>query len=269
MAKRRRMGKSYKKTSRKGGKKRRIRNKQISKYATNAKFGAETKTLDGSYYSAVSAAPNVQIAGTVQTALSLTNVGATSCVNTQVQGTTVANRVGNKCTMKSLKLSFGLVRNAIGIVAAGNTRQKCRLLVIYDRQPNSPTIGNMVLPTIILSLVSNMGAITAGTVDSSIDVNSLERFVVLKDYRFLAPPPNATAAQAAPLVGETGSVSNDIYIDSYIPLKNLETLYNAGVAGSIADIVTGALYICTISDQAPGSAPWDLRGEYRLRFHDN
>lgn len=274
MAKRRRMGKSYKKTVKKGGKRRKLRSMKMSKYASNAMYGAETKTLDGSFggpnaplpLTPWAANPYTPIVGqTNQTNLSLTTVGAAQCLNTQQEGAMVSQRVGNKTTMKSLKISFGLQRNATAIIAAGNTRQKCRLMIVYDRQPN---LTAMNVTADLLGLISNTGARIPGTVDSNVDINNSERFLILKDYKFLAPPPNATVAQAAVLIGETGAVSTNIYIDAYIPLKNLESLYKQNTGG-IGDLVTGALYIVTISDQAVGTAPWDLAGEWRLRFHDN
>ena len=49
---------------------------------------------------------------------------------------------------------------------------------------------------------------------------------------------------------------------------NIETIFNAGTAGTIADIQSGALYSLTIGTVPSGTNDFLMVVNYRIRFQD-
>lgn len=220
----------------------------------------ETKTLDLQFTGAYA---DAYTADTQPRQMLNCNTG-TACVqalNLCQQGTGIAQRDGNKISMKSLRLRLAMIF-AKAVVQANTTN--VRVLVLYDRQPNGayPAI-NTILGE---SLQSN--TIGTGTMYSNLNPNFFERFRVLMDKQITLQPFDSTAVTGTSCTGTTDPSS--FKIDEFLPLKDLETLYN-GTANplTIAQITTGALYIATFGDAAAANQPWAITGTARLRFHDN
>lgn len=147
-----------------------------------------------------------------------------------IPGTAKDNRIGDKTLVHSLQYKF-VVTNSAGTQAS-------RILIIYDKQPNS------ALPTSPEPLVT-------ASAFSFKDADLADRFIILRDFMFYG---NATVV---------GSVSNQ---NSHDPIQTgymkigLPT-YFTGNAGSIADIRTGSFILVGISANA-----FSLTGNCRFTF---
>jgi len=168
--------------------------------------------------------------------------GAVSIVliNASVPGTGATNRIGRKIIMKNI-----LMRCYYDAGTNSNSGY-VRTMLVYDMQANGATPS-------AADIFMN-GSTPFITMPMNLD--NRDRFRVIHDRtRYLA--------------GANGNTdTNEIYYKKYIKLgKGLETIYNAGSAGTVADIQTGALYlvVMTCNDTANVNA----RVETRIRFVDN
>lgn len=176
--------------------------------------------------------------------IAMTTSWQLALVNGVAQGTDYTNRVGRKTTMKSVIFNGNVFNLSTASLNAFNGAY-CRLVIIYDTQPNS-------------------GALPAGTdifatndPNSPLNLNNRDRFQVLMDVRkqvsaFLM---NATPALA------TGNPSN-AYFKKYMKC-NKDTIFS-GTANTISSISTGAVYLCFIADFAAAAFDYYIR----IRFTD-
>lgn len=159
--------------------------------------------------------------------------GTQQLLNAIDDGTTSTTRIGGKILMKSIYLRCNCY---MGATTTGGGQ--VRLLCVYDRQPNA------ALAT-VTSIVET---------DSMISPNNLsnrDRFVTIFDE--LTEPVSAVGSP---------NVSHTIYRK-----LNLETVFNTGSAGTIADITTGALIFLWAGagfQTANAQIDWSTR----LRFTD-
>ncbi|ACQ78159.1 hypothetical protein [Circovirus-like genome RW-B] len=221
------------------------------RYASNPRMG-ELKTVDYQF----SAAYAVPYVGDSQPfpLLNCTNAtGNIQCVNLVQQGTGVAQRIGNKICMRSLRIRLRFVE-------AGTDDNQApyfaRIMLIYDRNPNSLYIATN---NILANALQN-NTLGNGTLDSSLNPTYYDRFVVLRDWYQTIPTFQESTSNVAP----------NWIIDDFVNLKNLETTYN-GTANpmTINQVSVGALLLFVISDQvAATSDAVALGGNLRLRFHD-
>lgn len=184
-------------------------------------------------------------------------------LNLVQQGPGLPQRIGNKISMKSLRLRFGLsVANAL----EDSNAPDVRVMVIYDRQAN----GNYPAINDVLNSLSQANGLTNPTQANLITTNlnplNFERFQVIMDKMY-AQPSYASSTRSGP----TGDGKHEPwFIDEYIKLKGLESSFkdnaNPQVVGNIN---TGNLFILSIGEFPPNTTTWALRGTARLRFHDN
>lgn len=181
--------------------------------------------------------------------------------NGLIPGVGVNNRVGRKIKMKSLTIYGDIVRR---LTNAASNNDHLRLMLIYDRQPNGAVPG---LSDVLQS--TDVSGTTQTNAQAMLNLTNGERFKVLRDWHWKldqtaisAPLPNIEDAQVT-----SGHVS-PCQFKVYIPLKGLPVSYNAGVAGTQADIATGALYLMSLGLNAAGTATHSLIYTSRLRFYD-
>lgn len=169
-------------------------------------------------------------------------------LNAMINGAELHQRVGRKTYAKSLRIRGYINQTALG------SYDYCRILVVYDAQPNAafPTIANLLQD-------ANAGAAT--TALSGINMTNRARFQILRDHPILLP--ESSAADVLSLVPDT--VKNSLNIDMFIPLKGLESVYNGTNGGTVADIQSGAIFMVVVSD-ATGTA--DFVYTSRLRYYD-
>lgn len=151
------------------------------------------------------------------------------------QGSDATTRIGRKMIMKSLLLRWSW---NLGATSTGGS--PVRILIVYDKQANA------VAPAISDVLV-------ADTFISQNNLNNRDRFVILCDQ--ITEPVSANA---------NGSIGGSVY-----KKINLETMFNAGTAGTIGDITSGSVYLFVAQTANIGTANASFNWRSRIRFQDN
>lgn len=165
----------------------------------------------------------------------MTTTNQINTLNLCVTGDDFNNREGRKIVMKSIRVRIF----AYG-VAATTTPGVVRWSIVYDKQTN--------------------GAAPAGAdifaSNDALDMNNLnnrDRFVTV-------------ATDTFPLGIPSGGYSS-YACDRYVKL-NLPTVYNATNGGTVADIVTGGLFLTSACIGFSGTLPTFVY-KTRVRFEDN
>lgn len=199
-------------------------------------------------------APEKKAVDTARQGLNFIAGGSFLLVNGIVPGAAGYQRVGRKISMNSLAIRGWVYFAQAG---AAPTFDFLRMLVVYDRQPNGalPALADILLDC------TSAGA-TATESTSNVNLNNADRFKILKEQVWATP--GAAAAAAYSGINENTPLEFKIYLK----LNGLETHYNNGVAGTIADITTGALYLITVG--LNGAADYQYRAgtDTRLRYTD-
>jgi len=166
-------------------------------------------------------------------------LGTLILLNGIAPGTGASQRIGKKVNIKSIQF-----RCSIGGAATGVTPFQgfVRFLWIYDKQTNATT------PT-----VANILEATSGV--SPMNMDNRDRFVVISDKQYA--------------IDQSGGHQSG-QIKMYKKL-NLTTVFNAGTAGTVADITSGAIYLLHIASSAV-SAPTNnpvFTHYNRIRYDDS
>ena len=173
---------------------------------------------------------------TINTACDTT--GSMTLVNGLQPGTGASQRIGMKVMLRSMELSLV---NSVPPVTG--TDQNHRFLVLLDRQCNGAA------PTALTDFL------TPGNYLGMRSLVNRRRFKIILDKRCSL---NAS--------GEPGS---DRLWKFYIKFRRpIIVEFNAGVAGTIADIVTNSLYIISVGQAAAGVGAGTLLGYCRIRYTD-
>lgn len=229
----------------------------VRQYASHLKKGPPTKTVDITFQAAIARPYVVDL--NVPTVINIDTTGLIQNLCVIQQGNGEWNRLGNKISLKSLRIRLELFGGYNVYISAS----QARFLIIYDRQPNGayPTLTNM------LSTIRQDGTPVNGTLFSNININLFERFIVLMDEFVTLPPFQSGALLDTSEM--TVTAQSSFTIDRYLKLKNLETVFSTTTAPlPISNVQTGALYVVSYGDVAQGSEPWSWKGEMRLRFKD-
>jgi len=236
-------------------------NPAITKFSSSSfRRAQETKTLDVKFSGAYAAGTYTPDTSPLQMLPVNTQTNVVQCLNLVQQGAGISQRIGNKISLKSVRIRLGFAATANDI----DTPVQARIIVLYDRQPN----GAYASSNNILSDSNQDNTIVNGIATSNLNPNFFDRFVVLKDTFVMLQPKNADSVANTDVNGPT---TMDAFVyDEYIKLRNLESQYN-GTANpiTIAYVNIGALLILVFGDKAAGSDPWQLKGHSRLRFRDN
>ena len=171
----------------------------------------------------------------------LSSAGALALLNGLTPGTGASQRIGKKALFKSILFRAVLAGGANGGTAFCGT---CRMIIVVDRQANATA------PAVTDILQSASGL-------APINMDNRDRFFVLTDKEY-------------PIDQLGGNQSADCKVYRRI---NLPTIYNAGTAGTVADISTNSMYLLTIYTQggtiaAPTAGP-GIDWTCRLRFDDS
>lgn len=166
----------------------------------------------------------------VASTTSSTTVGLV-LVNGCIPGDTGETRDG-----QSIKLSSLLLRYSV-VIHASATATIHRVFVLIDTQPNAANFASGDLIDTTTNVLSPLN-ITYGS-----------RFRILRDIIIHVDQNNPIRT-----------------VKKYIKLSD-HTKFNAGTAGTIADISTNALYVCHMSNEATNVPTFDYFA--RTRFIDN
>lgn len=153
-------------------------------------------------------------------------------------GSSASQRIGMKVAIRSLEMKLiGFANNGTGV------DQEHRWLVLLDRQANGAA------PAALTDFLA------AGNTKGLRNLANRRRFKIIRDKRYYL---NAS--------GEPGSAREfNLYMKFRRPLM---VEYNAGVAGTVADIVSNALYLVLIGQFSPGATAGMIQGYARIRYTD-
>lgn len=159
---------------------------------------------------------------------------AGTLLNGMATGSDASTRIGRKITIKSLlaRWSFQLATTSVG-------GSPVRILIVYDKQANAtaPAITDILL---------------VDHFNSPNNLSNRDRFVTISDF-----------------VSE-GISTGDKFSESGVIYKklNLETMFNAGSAGTIGDITSGSIYMFVCQDSGITTAVADFQSYVRIRYTD-
>lgn len=150
-------------------------------------------------------------------------------LNGIMRGPDVNNRTGRDILLTSLQVN--------GYVSAGSAETITRIIVFYDHQTN----GSAPLSSELIDPMRTYGNLPVRE----------SRYEILYDGQYHV---NAST--------ETDSLT---MVNFIIPLDH-STIFNSGNAGDVTDIITGALYVATIGNNAAGATAPTFIFSSRLRF---
>lgn len=164
------------------------------------------------------------------------------------------NRIGSRIEMKNLQINGFLFPTA---AATSTTPANLRLLIVYDRQPT----GALPVISDILQDRDQTGTATTGGL-SHINLDNRDRFSILRDVRW-AMPTNTTGVVS----GVSSGVGEEWTINIFLPLKEMGVHFKSSSnPTTIADIATGALYACFVTET--NDSDWSTGMSFRLRYDD-
>lgn len=164
-----------------------------------------------------------------------TTPGATFLLNGLVPDSTATGRIGRRVMIKSLYLRLSW---AAGPTSTGSA--PLRMLIVYDKQANAaaPAVTD-ILATDAFTSMNN--------------ISNRDRFVTLCDK--LVEPCG---------VGVSLGVATAFY-----KKLNLAVQYNAGTAGTIADITSGSIYVLFAQSGQIATANAGVTWYARVRYTDS
>lgn len=155
-------------------------------------------------------------------------------------GTSAVTRVGRVIRIQSFLINITLVATA----ASGNTNTRMMVIIDHQANGNAPALANDVLEGAVQPMVVQPRGL-----------NQRKRYTILLDRVYRS---------GAIMVGADPATRYIRLFKRFRP--SLETNYNGGITGQIADIVTNSLYLVMVSDNTTGPA---ANIYTRIRFTDN
>lgn len=194
----------------------------------------------------------------IAASLAASGTATIKLLNGMQTGTTASTRVGRKIKITSIQVRANC---KVGIPAAGGTVDsymgRVAFAIVYDKQSNG------VAPA-WLDVFDNSSTTTTSNPFAMRNMSNAERFVVLY-YKYGDLAVNqATTTNGAGQATEVTQLDLDCYRK-----VNLETQFNAGNAGTIADIATGSLYTMYLGvDTETAGTLFSCTGFARIRYTD-
>lgn len=186
--------------------------------------------------------------------ISVDTTGAVQLLHCPVPGTDMTNRIGRKTCPRSvaIRAQISITPATGGAPIADCVAQTVRWILFVDFQPSgaAPAITDLL---------------TAASPFAHLNLNNRDRFKVLRDKIFnMGPIFYGNTATQTYAVGENLCKVFKVYKK----INGIETIFNTGSAGTIADISSGALYSCWIGSTAAGSTDCAAVMTSRVRFDD-
>ena len=167
--------------------------------------------------------------------------GVAVLLNGIARGDDIDERVGRQILIRSYELSVIWHQAAPG----AHPSRVARLVVVYDKQTNAAALT----PAQVLTAVGTINAAT-----SPKNLENRDRFTILRDIRTPMAAAETTDYEPPPKALK-------VYQSITLPVT-----FNAGDAGTVADITTGSLYAIFISDQ--GAVLPSFSYTCRVRYED-
>jgi len=170
-------------------------------------------------------------------AYAVNTTGTLTLINGLTLGNTSTTRIGQKVTLKSLEVKYRLA-----VTATTGLDQTHRLLFVLDRQCNGAalTLAEILVPT---------------NTEGLRNLANPRRFKFIIDQRY-----DLSAAT------ESGSTKTGKIFFQF--KKPLVIEYNAGNAGTIADISSGSIYMVLLGSNVAGNTAGTAAVVTRLRYTD-
>lgn len=161
--------------------------------------------------------------------------GRVVLLNGLARGDDIGGRNGREVVMKSIETKFNLY-----VTAGTGVDQTHRVVIVYDRQTNGAA-------PVLLDVLS------AATAYAPRNLENRRRFKIIFD--------RTVALNAS---GESGSHQ---VLSFYRRLAH-PTTFNAGNAGTVGDITTGAFFAIFYGNIAAGATAGSATGTCRMRYED-
>lgn len=193
--------------------------------------------------------------------MDMNSIGEFRLINGTINGTGLSNRAGSAITMKSIRVSGGIVRSGETSITGGI--DYLRVMVIYDRQPT----GSFPSLSTVLADVDWNGVLSTSSM-SGINPNNMRRFTTFMDLRLNVVDDNTLISTNLSSSVASGNHDSEMYnFDRFIKLKGAETIYNQTNSNTIGGITTGALYLLAIGNNDTPGDVYELQFKTRLRFN--
>ena len=173
----------------------------------------------------------------VDTAISqvIDQTGAVTLVNGIARGDEIFERNGREVVMKSIEFHCRCYATA-----GTGADQIGRILIVYDRQTNGAALtGAQVLDSFNTVAARNL--------------ENRRRFKILYDRRFV--------------INASGEPQSAKLFNFYRRLAHPVT-FNSGDAATVADIMTGSLYLLSVGTNVAGATAGSCVGTVRIRYQD-
>jgi hypothetical protein len=172
-----------------------------------------------------------------------------SLLNGLVPGVGQNQRLGRKVKLRHLHVDSIIEWTGPG--AAQTAYDRLRFLVVYDRESNAaaPAWADIITSTDAASTATS-------TSWDSMNPSNVDRFMILADRKLFMNNYNAAVNAVSFYLSQVNIDRGPMRFSIDIPLGGLETHFNAGTAGTIADITLGSLYIVTQGISAAGNSNW-------------
>lgn len=173
--------------------------------------------------------------------------GTINVLNNMSQGTDSIARIGRRINMKSVFIRYMLDSNFTENIFF-------RTILVVDMQSNGalPAWTDIFVDTNSTTLTN---------------LNNRDRFRILLDRQDVIEPGISGGGPIAIGTGNAGGAT--ICFKQLYKKLNFVTTYNAGIQGTIADIQTGALLLCTIASVTnAGQGTYTTLLKCRIRFTD-
>lgn len=168
------------------------------------------------------------------TPIALATWTAPQLLNGLANGSDASTRIGRKVTLKSV-----LVRASVALAPTSVGGSPIRILVVYDKQANAtaPAVTDILL---------------ADAFTSQNNLSNRDRFVTIFD-------------QVTTPVSVQNNFSNEHTMFKRI---NMETMFNAGSAGTVGDITSGSVYLLFCQNSGISVAAPTMIYRTRVRYTD-
>lgn len=170
----------------------------------------------------------------------MNTTGSVTLIPSIPQGSATNERIGRKVTLKSIQMRGYAVSNATTLVTY------CRVMIVYDRQPNKALAGI----TDILDSADSLSFPNSGNSD---------RFRTLYNKSFAVVGNNTTGGQ---------QTEKSMHVMDWFKNVNLPVQYATGASGAITNITTGSLLLVTCGNVISSTADGDLTVGFRVSFSD-
>ncbi len=165
-------------------------------------------------------------------------------VNIIAQGTTESQRIGRKCTIKSINWRFDIVRNEN---AGSWDSEVVRVLMYLDKQANG-------------AAATVTGILESADYQSFNNLSNKGRFRTIMDKKYILKP-HAGAGD-----GTTNIFNDDLVYDEFFKQVNITIEYdNSATTGVLTTIRSNNIGVLVISKQGTGTV---FNSKLRLRFAD-